>query len=98
MKVLDRIALALVIIGALNWGAVGLFRFDCVAAIFGGQAAPISRVVYALVGLPRCARRGMRIKTNPAPQGAGLDVFYPLSSSFSIGYSTAARAAMVVMA
>ena len=39
------------IIGALNWGAVGLFRFDCVAAIFGGQAAPISRVVYALVGL-----------------------------------------------
>ena len=51
MKVLDRIALALVIIGALNWGAVGLFRFDCVAAIFGGQAAPISRVVYALVGL-----------------------------------------------
>ena len=51
MKVLDRIALALVIIGALNWGAVGLFRFDCVAAIFGGQAASISRVVYALVGL-----------------------------------------------
>ena len=44
MKVFDRIALALVIIGALNWGAVGLFRFDCVAAIFGGQAAPISRV------------------------------------------------------
>ena len=39
MKVLDRIALVLVIIGALNWGAVGLFRFDCVAAIFGGQAA-----------------------------------------------------------
>ena len=50
MKVLDRIALALVIIGALNWGAVGLFRFDCVAAIFGGQAASISRVIYALVG------------------------------------------------
>lgn len=51
MKVLDRIALALVIIGALNWGAVGLFRFDCVAVIFGGQAAPISRIIYALVGL-----------------------------------------------
>lgn len=51
MKVLDRIALALVIIGALNWGAVGLFRFDCVAALFGGQAAPISRIIYALVGL-----------------------------------------------
>ena len=51
MKVLDRIALALVIIGALNWGAVGLFGFDCVAALFGGQTASISRVVYALVGL-----------------------------------------------
>ncbi len=51
MKVLDRVALALVIIGALNWGAVGLFRFDCVAALFGGQAAPISRIIYALVGL-----------------------------------------------
>ena len=55
MKVLDRIALVLVIIGALNWGAVGLFRFDCVAAIFGGQAVAISRVIYALVGhLPAC--------------------------------------------
>ena len=51
MKVLDRIALVLVIIGALNWGAVGLFRFDCVAAIFGGQAVAISRIIYALVGL-----------------------------------------------
>ena len=50
MKVLDRIALVLGIIGALNWGAVGLFRFDSVAAIFGGQAVAISRVIYALVG------------------------------------------------
>ena len=47
----NTIALVLVIIGALNWGAVGLFRFDCVAALFGGQAAPISRIIYALVGL-----------------------------------------------
>lgn len=51
MKVFDRIALALVIIGALNWGAVGLFRFDCVAAIFGGQAAAVSRAIYTLVGI-----------------------------------------------
>lgn len=51
MKFMDRVALALVIIGALNWGSVGLFRFDCVAALFGGQAAAISRVIYALVGL-----------------------------------------------
>ena len=51
MKVFDRIALALVIIGALNWGAVGLFRFDCVAAIFGGQDAAVTRVIYTLVGI-----------------------------------------------
>lgn len=51
MKVIHYIALILVIIGALNWGLVGFFKFDLVAAIFGGSAAPISRVIYALVGL-----------------------------------------------
>ncbi len=48
--VLDRIALLLVIIGAINWGLVGIFQFDLVASIFGGQAAIISRIVYTLVG------------------------------------------------
>lgn len=48
---LDKISLALVIIGALNWGSIGLFRFDIVAWIFGGQAAPLSRIVYTLVAL-----------------------------------------------
>ncbi len=51
MKPLHWIALLLVIVGAVNWGLVGLFQFDLVAALFGGQAAPLSRVVYALVGL-----------------------------------------------
>lgn len=51
MKTLQNIALALVIIGAINWGLIGFFRFDLVAAIFGGQAAFLSRVIYALVGL-----------------------------------------------
>ena len=51
MKSLHWIALLLVIVGAVNWGLVGLFQFDLVAALFGGQAAPMSRVVYALVGL-----------------------------------------------
>ncbi|MCJ7842848.1 DUF378 domain-containing protein [Lederbergia sp. NSJ-179] len=51
MKTLRRIALALVIIGAINWGLIGLFQFDLVAAIFGGQNAGLSRLVYALVGL-----------------------------------------------
>lgn len=47
----DRIALVLVIIGALNWLLVGLFQYDLVAGIFGGPAASISRVIYTLVGL-----------------------------------------------
>ncbi|MCC8048978.1 MAG: DUF378 domain-containing protein [Oscillospiraceae bacterium] len=49
--IIDRIALILAIIGGLNWGCVGLFRFDLVAYLFGGQTATVSRVVYTLVGL-----------------------------------------------
>ena len=48
---LDKIALALTIIGALNWGSIGLFRFDLVAWLFGGQTAILSRIVYTLVAL-----------------------------------------------
>ena len=51
MLVLDRIALILTIIGGLNWGSIGLFRFDFVAWLFGGQTATVSRVIYTLVGL-----------------------------------------------
>jgi hypothetical protein len=51
MTTFDRIALALVIIGAINWGLVGALQFDLVAAIFGGQSAPLARIVYVLVGL-----------------------------------------------
>ncbi len=48
---LDRIALVLLIIGGINWGSLGIFRFDIVAWIFGGQAAIISRIIYTVVGL-----------------------------------------------
>lgn len=48
---LDRISLILVIIGAINWGAIGLFQFDIVAWIFGGQGAIISRIIYTVVAL-----------------------------------------------
>ena len=48
---LDRISLILVVIGALNWGSIGLFQFDVVAWIFGGQGAVISRIIYTLVAL-----------------------------------------------
>ncbi len=49
--IMDRIALILAIIGGLNWGSVGLFRFDLVAFLCGGQTAVLSRVIYTLVGL-----------------------------------------------
>ena len=48
---MDTIALILTIIGAFNWGLVGLAKFDLVAWIFGGQTAVLSRIIYALVGL-----------------------------------------------
>ena len=51
MVVVDKTALTLAIIGALNWGSIGLFRFDLVAWLFGGQTATVSRVIYTLVGL-----------------------------------------------
>ena len=48
---LNIVALILVILGAINWGLIGFFQWDLVAAIFGGQSAVFSRIVYALVGL-----------------------------------------------
>lgn len=48
---LDRIALLLLIIGGVNWGLIGIFQFDLVAFIFGGQAAVLSRIIYVLVGI-----------------------------------------------
>ena len=51
MVIMDKIALVLTIIGALNWGSIGLFKFDIVAWIFGGQGALVSRIIYTLVAL-----------------------------------------------
>lgn len=50
-NVWDRIALVLIIIGALNWGLVGFLQFDLVAAIFGNATTMAARVVYSIVGL-----------------------------------------------
>ncbi len=47
----DRIALILTIIGGLNWGSIGLFGFDAVAWLFGGQTAVFSRIIYVVVAL-----------------------------------------------
>ncbi len=48
---MDQFALALTIIGAINWGSIGIFGFDLVGWLFGGQMAALSRVVFTLVGL-----------------------------------------------
>lgn len=50
MKVVDKIALILIIIGAINWGLIGIFNFNLVAAIFGDMTV-ISRIIYGLVGV-----------------------------------------------
>ena len=49
--IMDRIALILTVIGALNWGSIGLFQFDLVAWICGGSSSLLSRIIYTLVGL-----------------------------------------------
>jgi uncharacterized membrane protein YuzA (DUF378 family) len=49
--ILDRIALILTIVGALNWGSIGLIQFDIVAWICGGQSSLLSRIIYTVVAL-----------------------------------------------
>ncbi|UOR11842.1 DUF378 domain-containing protein [Halobacillus amylolyticus] len=53
MNTIQRIALLLTIIGAINWGLIGLFQFDLVAALFGGgeQSGAFARIIYTLVGI-----------------------------------------------
>lgn len=51
MKIINNIALILTIIGGINWGLIGLFKFDLVAWIFSGQDSVMSRIIYSLVGL-----------------------------------------------
>ncbi|CDQ39228.1 MULTISPECIES: DUF378 domain-containing protein [Virgibacillus] len=67
MNGLQRTALAITIIGAVNWGLIGLFQFDLVAAIFGGsQSAAIARVVYTLVGISGLCLLPLLFKTDEA--------------------------------
>ena len=48
---IDKISLILVIIGAVNWGSIGLFKFDIVGWIFGGEGAVVRRIIFTIVGL-----------------------------------------------
>ncbi|RHW42609.1 DUF378 domain-containing protein [Neobacillus notoginsengisoli] len=59
MSTIQRLALILTIIGAINWGLVGFFQFDLVAALFGGQDSALSRIVYGLVGIAGLVNLGL---------------------------------------
>ena len=63
---LDRFALILIIIGAINWLSVGLFQFDLVAALFGGATSLISRIIYSLVGISGIYSISLLFRTSPA--------------------------------
>ncbi|MFC4618365.1 DUF378 domain-containing protein [Camelliibacillus cellulosilyticus] len=51
MNGLQRTALAIIIIGGIDWGLMGFFQYDVIGAIFGGQGAVISRIIYGIVGI-----------------------------------------------
>ena len=61
---LDRISLILVTIGAINWGSIGLFQFDIVAWLFGGQGAVLSRIIYTVVALAGVWCLSLLFRTN----------------------------------
>ncbi|WLR41243.1 DUF378 domain-containing protein [Bacillus carboniphilus] len=62
MSGIQRSALVLTIIGAVNWGLIGFFQFDLVAAIFGGQSSALSRIIYGLVGIAGLTNLGLLFK------------------------------------
>lgn len=67
IAIIDKIALLLVIIGAVNWGLIGVFQFDLVAWLFGGAASIISRIVYILVGISGVWSFSLLFKPEPTP-------------------------------
>lgn len=68
--IMDRIALILTIIGALNWGSIGLFRFDLVAWITGGQTSIVARIVYTVVALAGIWCISLLFRSREAVEGA----------------------------
>lgn len=71
MSWIQRIALLLVIIGAINWGLVGFFQYDLVAAIFGGgtQTGAFARIIYALVGISGLVLISLFFRTSEVYEG-----------------------------
>ncbi len=66
---MNTIALILVIIGAINWGSIGIFGFDIVAALFGGQMAVLSRIIFTIVGLAGLWSISFFFKERPIIEG-----------------------------
>lgn len=64
MSWIQRTALVLTIIGAINWGLVGFFQYDLVAAIFGGQDGILARIIFGLVGIAGLVNLGLLFKPN----------------------------------
>lgn len=62
MSAIQRIALLLTIVGAINWGLIGFFQFDLVASIFGGQGSVLARIIYGLVGIAGLINLGLLFK------------------------------------
>lgn len=64
MSWIQRTALVLTVIGAINWGLVGFFQYDLVAAIFGGQDGFLARIIFGLVGIAGLINIGLLFKPN----------------------------------
>ena len=64
MSTLQRIALVFTIIGAINWGLIGFFQYDLVAAFFGGQDSALSRIIYGIVGIAGLINIGLLFVPN----------------------------------
>ncbi len=62
MKILQKVALALTIIGAINWGMVGLFQIDLVATLFNGSDSIISRIIYSIIGIAGLINIGLLLE------------------------------------
>ena len=77
---MDTTALVLTIVGALNWALVGIFQFDLVAWIFGGQGALLSRIIYTVIGLAGIWCISLLFKDHPLDAGGGLNCPLQFSS------------------
>ena len=62
MRILQKIALALTIIGALNWGMVGLFQIDLVASLFNGSDSIIARIIYTIIAIAGIINIGLLLE------------------------------------